>query len=355
MKVTILGLSITSSWGNGHATTFRALTKGLAQEGHEVTFFERDVPWYANNQDMASPPFCRTVLYEDLGELRDLAQEAVSAADLLIIGSYVPEGVAVAEWALPLAGGVTAFYDIDTPVTLAKLERKDYEYLHPRLIPRFDYYFSFTGGAILERLEAKFGAQRARALYCCVDSDIYYPELVDCMWDLGYLGTYSEDRQPTVERLLLEVARSGRGRYVVAGPQYPEPLVWPENVAYMEHLPPEQHRRFYNHQRFTLNVTRQDMIKAGHAPSVRLFEAAACGTPIISDWWRGLDEFFALDSEILVAENTNDVIAYLIEMDEAQRHGIAEAARRRVLEAHTAAHRAAELAEYPVELRASAR
>ena len=354
MKVTIIGLSITSSWGNGHATTFRALTKGLAQAGHEVSFFERNVPWYANNRDMPSPPFCRTLLYEDLNDLQEIAHEAVSGADLLIVGSYVPEGVAVADWALPLAGGVTAFYDIDTPVTLANLERNDYEYLHPRLIPQFDYYLSFTGGAILERLERQFGAQRARPLYCCVDSDLYYPEPVGCVWDLGYLGTYSDDRQPTVERLLLDPARARRGRYVVAGPQYPDSVEWPENIERIEHLPPERHRRFYNHQRFTLNVTRRDMIKAGHAPSVRLFEAAACGTPIISDWWPGLDEFFALDREILIADTSADVVGYLDDVDDEQRRAIGEAARRRVMTSHTAAHRAAELVGYAAQLRASA-
>ncbi len=221
------------------------------------------------------------------------SRQAVRHADLVIVGSYVPDGVEVGRWAIATAQGVTAFYDIDTPVTLAKLERGDTEYLSPDLIRRYDMYLSFTGGPTLQRLERQYGSPMARALYCSVDPERYHPEPAEPRWDLGYLGTYSDDRQPTVDRLLVEPARAwGEGRFVVAGPQYPGSIVWPANVARIEHLPPADHSAFYNAQRFTLNVTRADMIAAGWSPSVRLFEAAACGTPIISDWWAGLDSLF---------------------------------------------------------------
>lgn len=352
MNVVVLGLSITSSWGNGHATTFRSLLKGMAQRGHKVLFLERDKPWYAGNRDMPDPDFCRVALYVSLDELAEKHAAAVRDADLVIVGSYVPDGVAVGEWVQNTAEGVTAFYDIDTPVTVARLERGDTEYLSTAVIPGFDLYLSFTGGPILDRLEREFGAQRARVLYCSVDPEGYYAELGPVRWDLGYLGTYSDDRQPTLERLLIEPARQLPGRpFTVAGPQYPTEIVWPDNVQRVEHLPPAEHRRFYNAQRFTLNVTRADMVAAGWSPSVRLFEAAACGTPIISDPWDGLDTLFTPGEEILITSDTEQVVRWLRDMPPPRARAIGRAARRRVLASHTGVRRAMELESYVEEVR----
>jgi spore maturation protein CgeB len=351
MNIVILGLSITSSWGNGHATTFRGLVRELTRNGHHVLFLERDVPWYATNRDLPNPDFCQTELYASLADLEVRFTEPVREADLVIVGSYVPEGVAVGEWVVRSAQGVKAFYDIDTPVTLAKLTRHDYEYLHPRLIPQYDLYLSFTGGPTLERLEKEYGSPMARPFYCSFDPALYYPEPQPATWDLGYLGTYSDDRQPPLENLMLDAARQWpSGRFVVAGPQYPATVQWPVNTEYIPHLPPAAHRAFYNQQRFTQNITRADMVAAGYSPSVRLFEAAACGTPIISDYWEGLDSLFELGTEILVARSAADTLGYLRELPEAERQAIAERARQRVLTQHTAAHRAQELEGYVREV-----
>lgn len=350
LRITIVGLSITSSWGNGHATTYRGLVRELARRGHDVLFLEHDKPWYASNRDLPRPPYGRTELYESVGDLKDRFADDVHDADVVIVGSYVPQGVEVGQWVTQSAGGLCAFYDIDTPVTLAKLARGDYEYLSPELIPRYDLYLSFTGGPTLRRLEREFGSPRARALYCSVDPELYYPERREAQWDLGYLGTYSPDRQPTLESLLLSPARQwAQGRFVVAGPQYPASVDWPQNVIRIEHLPPAEHRSFYASQRFTLNVTRADMIQAGYSPSVRLFEAAACGVPIISDRWDGLDTFFRAGEEIVVASDSEAVLSILKQTPESERRRIAQAARERVLAAHTAAHRAAELESYVFE------
>jgi len=347
MNIVVLGLSITSSWGNGHATTYRGLVRALVDRGHELLFLERDVPWYAANRDLPAPPYGRTELYNDLSELERRFAAEVAGADLVIVGSYVPEGVAVGEWVIATAQGMTAFYDIDTPVTLAKLMRDDYEYLTPRLIRRYDCYLSFTGGQILEHLEQYYGARCARPLYCSVDERLYYPESTTPLeFDLGYMGTYSADRQRGLEELLSAPATAlPDARFVVAGPNYPTTVQWPRNVARIEHLPPHQHRRFYNSQRYTLNLTRADMIRAGHCPSVRLFEAAACGVPIISDYWTGLEEFFTLGEEILVARSRDDVLGYLRDLSEAERQAIGSRARQSVLSRHTAAQRAADLEE----------
>jgi len=358
MKMAIFGLSITSSWGNGHATTYRALVRALAARGHDVVFFERDAPWYADNRDLPEPPYCRTVVYRDLPHLASVAAADLRSADLAIVGSYVPEGIAVGDFVQRGARGLTAFYDIDTPVTLARLAAGGTDYVAARQIPRFDLYLSFTGGPTLERIQAVYDAPLARPLYCSVDPALYFPEAVDTRWELGYLGTYSADRQPVLERLMLKPAAARpKARFVVAGPQYPESIRWPANVERIVHLAPGEHRRFYNSLRFTLNVTRADMIKAGHSPSVRLFEAAACGTPIISDTWKGLDRFFSPGAEILLARNARETLAYLGEIGDDERAAIGARARRRVLAAHTADHRAIELEAYAAEagLRATVR
>jgi spore maturation protein CgeB len=339
MKLVVLGLSLSSSWGNGHATTYRALLSAFAERGHDILFLERDVPWYAANRDLEWPGFCRLAYYADVRGL-ERWREVIAEADVVMVGSYVANGVEVGRWVQQTAGGATCFYDIDTPVTLAKLRRGDLEYLSPELIPGYDVYFSFTGGPTLELLENELGSPAARALYCSVDTDRYRPAEVPKRWDLSYLGTYSEDRQPALETLLLEPARRRPElRFAVAGPQYPAGIEWPANVERIEHLPPAAHSEFYSASRFTLNVTRADMIAAGWSPSVRLFEAAACGTPIISDRWRGIDELFRPGEEIILADDHAAVIAALGTSGEP----IGRAARAKVLAEHSARRRAEQL------------
>jgi spore maturation protein CgeB len=352
LDLVLVGLSITSSWGNGHATTYRALARALAAEGHRVLFLERDVPWYAQHRDLPDPPFCRVALYGSVAELRERHGDALRRADLCLVGSYVPEGREVARLVQELARGVTAFYDIDTPVTLAHLARGDCEYLSPELVPGFDLYLSFTGGPILERIERDLGAQAARALYCSADLDVHRPSRVPRRLDLGYVGTYSADRQPALERLLVETARARPAeRFAVAGPQYPPGVAWPPNVERIDHLPPGAHASFYAAQRYTLSVTRADMVRAGWSPSVRLFEAAACATPVISDPWPGLETFFTPGREIRIARTTADVLAVLDGVAEEERQAIGDRARARVLAEHTAAHRADALLRYVREAR----
>jgi spore maturation protein CgeB len=344
LKMVMLGLSITSSWGNGHATTYRGLVRELSARGHQVLFLERNVPWYAANRDLPKPPYGRTALYRSLKELKDRYSSAIREADLVLVGSYVQEGALIGDWVTRIAKGVTAFYDIDTPVTLANLARGNLDYLAQPLIGRYQVYFSFTGGPILEVIERRYGSPRAEALYCSVDPQLYFPEAQPLKWDLGYMGTYSVDRQPALDELLLEPARLwSRGRFVVAGPQYPRSVRWPKNVTRHTHLAPAKHRAFYNRQKFTLNITRADMVAAGYSPSVRLFEAAACGTPIISDYWEGLQDFFKPGREILLAESARECLQYLLEMTETERAELGARARERVLAKHTARHRALEV------------
>lgn len=341
-NIVILGLSLSSAWGNGHATTYRALVSGLHACGCNVLFLERNVPWYAAHRDLPEPEFCDLHFYDDLDALSARFDRAIRDADAVVIGSYLPDGIAVLDLVLARASGTVAFYDIDTPVTLAKLARGDEEYLARRQIPSLDIYFSFAGGENLERLERDFGAKRAVALYCSVETGKYQPTGEAKRWDLGYIGTYSEDRQPGLERLLIEPARRlSNRRFLVAGPQYPE-IDWPANVERIEHLSPAQHASCYSRQKFTLNVTRADMIRAGWSPSVRLFEAAACRTPVISDNWRGLRELFPENHAILIAQTSDDVVRMLTEMNDT-REAIGLEAQKIVEKHHTGERRAVEM------------
>ncbi|MFC6487911.1 CgeB family protein [Nitratireductor sp. GCM10026969] len=340
LSIVILGLSLSSSWGNGHATTYRALLRGLKEEGHQVLFLERDMPWYAQHRDMPDPDFCRLAYYDSLADL-DRFKPAIRNADAVVVGSFVPEGREVIERVEEMRPRLLAFYDIDTPVTLAALARGEEEFLARRQVPRFDVYFSFSGGKVLDRLRSEAGARRPEALYCSVDPEHYRPTGEPPRWDLGYIGTYSPDRQPVLERLL--IAPAGRlpdKRFVVAGAQYPDDIDWPANVERIEHLPPEAHASFYSRQRFTLNATRADMVAAGWSPSVRLFEAGACMAPIISDRWPGLEELFPDGEAILIADKADAVVDALTRMPEDERLAMAKAGRALVLKSHTGRARA---------------
>lgn len=355
LRLVFLGLSISSSWGNGHATTYRALIRALAVRGHDVLFLERDVPWYAENRDAPSPQGCRLELYASLEELQGRFAAEVAAADAVIVGSYVPDGADVVRWVLGTARGLRLFYDIDTPVTLEKLRRQEPTYIAPDSIPELDAYLSFTGGPVLDTIVRVFKAKVCLPLYCSVDTEIYAPVASAKDRDLGYLGTYSADRQAALDELLVQSARRlPDRRFVVAGSSYPV-TKWPENVERIEHVSPGDHAAFYGSLRFALNLTRADMLKTGHSPSVRIFEAAACGVPVVSDAWTGIEEFFEPGKEIVVATSSAEVLQLLTCMPEEERMRIGERARQRVVREHAAVHRALELEQHLAELGAEGR
>jgi len=351
MKIIFIGLTVSSSWGNGHATTYRGLLKELGSMGHEVCFLEHNKPWYSNNRDLGSPKEYALEFYQNLEELKMKFRSFVQTAHLVIVGSYVPQGMEVIQWVFETANGVTAFYDIDTPVTLDKLDRGEEEYISKRLIPGFDLYLSFSGGEVLQLLEKKYGAKRARALYCSVDPEIYYPMDLGKEYALGYLGTYSDDRQPTIRSFFIQPAQFlKKEKFVIAGSGYPDDIQWPENIERIGHLPPDLHREFYNRQKFTLNVTRQTMVKLGFSPNVRLFEAAACGVPIISDYWKGLTDLFEEGNEIFISRSVKDLVSILENTSKKERQKVGEAAQKKIMNNHTATHRALELITYYQEV-----
>lgn len=355
-RYVFIGLPISGSWSHGYAAAHRALLSELSRRGHDVLFLERDLPFGFAPGVPAAPPLPRVDRYDDAGDLRRRHQRAVREADLVVVGSYLPEGVAIGAWVTEIAPGRAAFYDIDTPVTLARLERGEDDHIAPALIHRYDLYLSFTGGPSLDLLARRFGARCARPLYGSVDPSTFFPEPVEPRWDLGHLGDHSADRRPALERLLLEPARRfPHGRFLVAGAHYPANIAWPANIDHRDPADPADRRALLSSQRFTLDLTRRDLALAGCSPSMRLFEAAAAGVPVITDAWPGLDAFFTPGHEVLVARTSADVLGFVRELSEDDRFAMGRRARARVLAAHTAAHRAESLEEYTAEILEQAR
>lgn len=345
MKIVVFGLTISSSWGNGHATLWRGLIRALHARGHEVTFFEHDVPYYAGHRDLANAPYVNLMLYSDWNAICDSAERACNEADVAMVTSYCPDGIAATDLVHSSRARLKTFYDLDTPITLDRLRKgEDLQYIGPDGLRDFDLVFSYTGGKGLEELQTQLGAKRTAPLYGSVDPANHFRvapvDLFRC--DLSYLGTYAADRQEALVELFIEPARKlPKRKFLIGGAQYPQEFPWTDNIFFVRHMPPPDHPAFFSSSRITLNITRQAMAEMGYCPSGRLFEAAACGTPLVSDYWEGLDEFFTPGEEIIIARETEDAI-HALEMSDDQLSRIAGAAYERTMEEHTADKRAAD-------------
>ena len=348
MQIIIFGLTLSSSWGNGHATPYRAILRALHRRGVHCVFYEKDTPYYAAHRDFDESEYCDLKLYSRWDDVRTQALREARAADIVITASYCPVGARINQDVLEIDGSLRVFYDLDTPVTLNALDSNGAEYLCRDQIPRFDLYLSFTGGKVLDQLEKEYGARLAMPLYGCVDPDAYRtvaPREEFCC-RLSYLGTYAPDRQQKLDQLFLEPARRLPDLpFVLAGSQYPSEWSWPPNVRRFDHVPPGEHAAFYSSSRATLNITRKEMADSGYCPSGRFFEAAACGTPILTDWWEGLDTFFSPHGELCVVSTADDVLAALSQSREEIR-AMADRARERTLAEHSGECRAAQLLAY---------
>lgn len=346
MKLVVFGLTVSSSWGNGHAALWRGMIKALSRRGHRVVFFEHNLPYYANTRDMPSPPGANLVIYPNWESVAPQARRELADADVAIVTSYCPDGIDAAALILQSSVPVKVFYDIDTPVTLQRLkDGKSLPYLPPEGLAGFDLVLSYAGGQAIEGLRRKLAARHVVPLYAYVDPEVHRPAapMHQYRCDLSCLCAYAPDRQATLEELLVKPARLLPGRrFVIGGPQYPADFPWTENIHFVPHLPAADHPAFYCSSRLTLSVTRQAMAQMGYCPCGRLFEAAACGAALLSDYWEGIETFFVPGEEILVARTAAETIGALGRSD-AELARIARRGQERVLSQHTADHRAAEL------------
>jgi spore maturation protein CgeB len=353
VNITVFGLTLSSSWGNGHATPYRAIIRALDRLGHKVHFFEKDVPYYSSRRDFDSCDYCELTLYSAWVNIRERALSAAADSDVVITASFLPEGRRINDEILDLARPLRIFYDLDTPVTLNALRQGEVEYLGAAQIQAFDLVLSFTGGKALAELEHDYRARMVKPLYGCVDPDDYYrvAPAPQFQCDLSYMGTYSADRQVKLDALLLEPSRRHPEKlFLLAGSLYPWHWQWGENVRRIDHIAPAEHSSFYSSSRLTLNITRGEMAANGWCPSGRFFEAAACGTPLITDGWDGLDSFFDLQSELRVVTSAEDVEAALSSSDE-DLQSMANRARQRTLDEHSGKVRAHQLLQYIEEAR----
>lgn len=359
MKLVVFGLTVSSSWGNGHATLWRGLCKALARRDHRVVFFERDTPYYAAHRDLSELPGGELVLYSHWDDVLPRARAALADADVGMVTSYCPDGIAASRLVLDSRAQLRVFYDLDTPVTLSRLrEGCRVSYIGERGLSDFDLVLSYTGGSAAEQLRTLLGARRVSELYGSVDPEAYPPNVRVERYrsDLSYLGTYADDRQAVLQALFVETARRSPGRtFLIGGAQYPEDFPWSGNIFFVRHVPPCEHPAFFGSSRITLNVTRMAMAEMGFCPSGRLFEAAACGVPVISDSWPGLGAFFEPNREIIVTRSTDEVLAAL-ELSDSELALIGRAARERALAQHTASRRVLELeAAFDAALRSTPR
>jgi spore maturation protein CgeB len=347
MRLVIFGLTVSSSWGNGHAPLWRGLIRALVANGHQVTFFERDTEWYAGNRDLHElPPGGKLVIYPDWASVLPQVRRVLVEADAAVVTSYCPDGVAACRLVTESAVASRCFYDMDTPVTLARLAAgENVGYVPPEGLGGFGLVLSFTGGGALQLLRERLGARHVAPFHGWVDPDAHRPGVLRDAYaaSLSYLGTYAADRQAALETLLIEPARARpEERFVIGGAQYPTDFPWAKNIFFVRHLPPSEHPDFYASCRLTLNVTRGAMSRMGWCPSGRLFEAASCGAPILSDRWVGLEDFFVSGREILAAQTTAEALEAL-SLPDGELAEIAARARARVLDEHTAQRRAHQL------------
>jgi len=347
VKLVIFGLTVSSSWGNGHATLWRGLCAALGRLGHHVVFFERDVPYYAQARDLTElPGGGELVLYSDWQDLLPAVKMHLKDADVAMVTSYCPDGIDASAAVLDSDVPLRVFYDLDAPVTLFRLAKGEtLSYVGSEGYRDFDLVLSYTGGKVLEQLQSILGARTVAPLYGSVDPEVHRPGTPDTseLAALSYMGTWSADRDDALRTVFIEPARLlPDKRFVIGGAQYTSDFPWLPNIYFVNHLAPAQHSGFYASSRLTLNVTRKPMAALGYCPSGRLFEAAACGVPVLSDHWEGLDTFYEPGTEILLAETTEDAVNAVNRSPE-ELAAIARAARERTLECHTADVRAREL------------
>jgi spore maturation protein CgeB len=346
MRILIFGLTVSSSWGNGHATLWRGLCHALAESGHSVTFFEKDVPYYHTHRDLAQPDGYGLALYADWDSVKVKAETALSECDCAIVTSYCPDARKAADAMHGNPNVFSIFYDLDTPVTLSVLGHQGtVNYIPSYGLKPFDLVLSYTGGKALCELQTHLGAKRVAPLYGSVDPDTHHRVGTDQRFlsDFSYLGTYAADRQQQLEELFLKPASQlPEKKFCIGGALYPPDFPWTGNTYFVRHVAPPEHPAFYSSSKLTLNVTRGVMAQMGYCPSGRLFEAAACGTPVVSDWWEGLDHFFEPGKEILIAKSSVDAV-HALALDPGELQSVSRASQERTLAEHTASHRAAQL------------
>ncbi|HEV2757560.1 MAG TPA: glycosyltransferase [Actinomycetota bacterium] len=348
MKIAFFGSSLVSAYWNGACTYYRGIVRALAERGHEVTFYEPDILDRQAHRDIPDPEWATVVVYAAESE-DDVAAtvERAAGADLIVKASGVGAFDDVLERAtLDVAGNVSlcAFWDVDAPATLARMEGDADDALR-KLVPSYDLVLTYGGGDPVVRRYEALGARACVPIYNALDPSTHFPAAPDPRFraDLSFLGNRLPDREARVEEFFFRAVEMTPGRSFLLGGAGWDDRVGAPNLTYRGHVSPQDHNTFNCSATAVLNVSRESMAANGFSPATRVFEAAGAGACLITDFWEGIETFLEPGAEVLVARDGAEVAAALESLTPERARSIGDAARDRILAEHTYAHRAAEL------------
>jgi len=330
--------SLVSSYWNGAATYYRGLVRALADRGHEITFYEPDAYARQEHRDIADPPWAEVVVWRPTEANARRLVRGARRADLVVKASGVGVLDDVLEEAIAALDGPTrVFWDVDAPATLAAADAR-----LAALVAQFDLVLTYGGGDPVVERYLELGARDCAPVYNALDPETHHPVRPDPRFeaDLAFLGNRLPDREARVEELFLHAAELAPDRRFLFGGAGWDGKPLPPNVVYLGHVGTADHNAFNATPLAVLNVTRDSMVANGWSPPTRVFEAAGAGACLITDAWRGIEEFLEPGAEVLVAVDGADVPEHVRSLTPEGARTIGAAARERVLREHTYAQRA---------------
>ena len=347
LHIAFFGSSLVSAYWNGAATYYRGLLRALAARGHRITFYEPDAFDRQRHRDMPDPAWARVVVYANHEAALSRALAEAAEADVLVKASGVgvfDEALEAAVAALRAPGRQTVFWDVDAPATLERV-RIDPDDPFRAVIPTYDLILTYGGGTpVVEAYEA-LGARACVPIYNALDPDTHHPEPPDPRFDaeLAFVGNRLPDREARVDEYFFRAAEAAPGlRFLLGGSGWHDRTL-PSNVRYLGHVYTRDHNTINGTPLAVLNVSRESMARVGFSPATRLFEVAGAGGCLITDAWEGIEAFLEPGREVLVAQDGGEVADLVRGLTREHARRIGAAARRRLLAAHTYAHRAAEV------------
>jgi spore maturation protein CgeB len=348
LQIAFFGSSLVSAYWNGAATYYRGLIRALHERGHWVRFFEPDAYERQQHRDMADPLWAEVVIYGVQGTAEvERALESARSADVIIKASGVGVFDEYLEAAVPdLAGPDTlcVYWDVDAPATLDRMRLNPSDPLR-RQVPRYDLVLTYGGGDPVVEGYYAFGARQCVPIYNALDPQTHYPVAPDSRFEaaLGFLGNRLPDREERVELFFLDAAKRLPEKGFLLGGSGWGDKPRPGNVHYCGHVYTRDHNAFNCTPTAVLNISRESMARYGYSPATRVFEAAGAGACLITDDWKGIGNFLEPDREVLIAVDGAQVADHLAALTPQRARAIGVSARKRVLSAHTYAHRAAQL------------
>lgn len=338
MKIFVFGSSLTSSYWNGAATYYRGIYKYLHKMGYYVTFAEPDIYKRQQNRDSVPIDYAEVIVYQTPRDIDSLLAKAAEG-DLIIKHSGVGAEDDVLENRVlegQSAGAQVAFWDVDAPATLARVEGNSADHFRP-LIPQYDFVFTYGGGPPIVEHYRKLGAKNCYPIYNGVDPDHHHPvaAAADLACDLAFVGHRLPDREKRVEDFFLRAAElAPEMKFILGGEGWSDKRL-PSNVRWIGHVATHRHNVVNCSAHMVLNINRESMASVGFSPPTRVFEAAGAGACMITDRWPGIDHFFVPDKEILIASSAEDIVEHLRKHSAEDCRLIGHAMRRRANLEHT--------------------